>query len=247
MEKMNKLVSALLLSVVACSARAALINVDFQPAGSGVYSGQGILGSSTDTFWNSVNYNGLSNLTLSDGTTGSGVGVWTSFDSSYSNLDSPWAPATNPLLGDRLYGSSASQSQIIAITGLSASTAYNVVLYNGFYAQTYSVSNPSGTASTDPVAGVSANSDYPNWTQGVEFAALDSIYSDSYGRLVIHVTPWDGATDSDPMNSAIAGLQLESISNGFPASVPVPAAAWLFISGLVGLSGVGSLRRLMMA
>jgi hypothetical protein len=243
MSIMKKLVTALLLSAVACSAQATLINVDFQPAGSGVYGGPGILGGSSDTFWNSVNYNGSSGLTLADGTTATGVGVQTSFDASFSNLGWPYLSATNPLLADRLYGSNASQSQTITITGLSASTAYNVALYNGFYAQTYSANRGSVTGTTDPVAGNSANSDYPNWSEGVEYAVLDNVFSNSYGNLVIHVTPWDGTTDYDPMNSAIAGLQIESVSTSFPMIVPVPAAAWLFISGLFGLSGFVSLRR----
>jgi len=217
------------------TANAILVNIDFQPSGSTGYNGQGILGSSADTSWNAVDFGGASNLTLSDGTTGSGVNVATTFDASFSNLGAATNPRTNTLLADRLFGNDPLLSRTVTLTGLTANASYNIVLYNAFYAQTYSINGQSLSASTDPIAASSGNNNFPNWTQGVEYAALDSAMSDNSGQLVIVVTPWDGTTDFDPPNSAIAGLQIQS--------VPIPAALYLFATGLAGLAGIAKRKK----
>ena len=234
---MRNVIFSLALLASTSNAHALLINIDFQPSGSTVYSGQGMLGSATDTVWNAVDFGGASNLTLADGTVGSGVNVATSFDwsfsnlsfsSSSSNLDYPPNLSTNTLLSDRLIGVDGTTNRTIMLTGLSANSTYNVVLYNGWYAQTYSADGQS--ADTDPVSDISANNNYPSWTEGVEYAVLRACVSDAAGQLVIQVAPLDGLTDFDPPNSAVAGLQIQA--------VPLPTALYLFVTGLFGLAGL---------
>jgi len=227
---MKNCIFTCLLLMATSTANATLINIDFGPSTSTTYDGQGILGTGADTTWNAVDVGGASNLTLSDGTTGSGVNVATTFDASFSNLEAATNPRTNTLLADRLFGNNATASQTVTLTGLTANASYNIVLYNAFYAQTYSISGQSLSASTDPIAASSGNNNFPDWTQGVEYAALDSAMSDNSGQLVIVVTPWNGTTDFDPPNSAIAGIQIQA--------VPLPAAVYLFGTGLLGLAGM---------
>lgn len=233
---MKSFLATFILLMVASSANAMLVNIDFQPVGSAVYDGQGILGGSTDTSWNAVDFGGASNLTFADGTTVSGVNVATSFDASFSNLGAPFNARTNTLLADRLYGTDAFASQTITISGLTANSSYDIVLYNAFFAQTYSIDGQSISATTDPIAATSGNDNFPNWTQGVEYALLGSVVSDSSGQLVIGITPWDGTTAFTPKNSAIAGLQIQGELQ--IQSVPLPAALYLFTAGLVGLVGI---------
>jgi hypothetical protein len=225
---MRNVILSLVFSVATSNAHAFLLNIDFQPSGSIVYSGQGILGSATDTVWNAVDFGGASNLTLADGTVGSGVNIATSFDRSFSNLDYPPNLSTNTLLSDRLIGDDGTITRTITLTGLAAYTAYNVVLYNGWYAQTYSADGQS--AATDPVSGISANNNYPSWTENVEYAVLRAAVSDAGGQLVIQIAPLDGLNDFNPYNSAVAGLQIQD--------VPLPSAFYLFGTGLLGLVGL---------
>ena len=219
---MKKLAPVFVLLVAGGNANASLVNIDFQPSASTTYSGQGILGTAANTIWNSVDTGGAVNLTFADGSL-STIGITTSFDSSFSNLPG----ATNELLADRLFGSNPLASQSVTITGLAANSQFDIVLYNGFYAQEYSVNGQA--ASTDPVAAGSSSNSFPNWTSGVEYATLSGVMSDFSGSLAIMVTPLDGITDVDPPNSAIAGLQIQAVS-----AVTVPATLWLFLSALGG-------------
>ena len=100
---MKNCIFTCLLLMATSTANAMLVNIDFQPSGSTGYNGQGILGTGADTTWNAVDFGGASNLTLSDGTTGSGVNVATTFDASFSNLGAANNPRTNTLLADRLF------------------------------------------------------------------------------------------------------------------------------------------------
>jgi hypothetical protein len=235
--KINLLTGLLLMAT--STANAALINIDFGPSSSTTYEGQGILGGTTDTTWNAVDFGGASNLTLADDTTGS-VNVTTTFDNSYSNLGAASNPRTNTLLADRLWidAPNNASAQTITFTGLTANSTYNLVLYNGFYAQTYSANGQSAT--TDPFAASSANNDiddiFPEegWTTGIEYATLSSVMSDGSGNLVITVTPLDGdndfSTDLNDIWATVAGVQIQS--------VPIPAAFYLFATGLAGLAGI---------
>lgn len=238
-DKKNKLRPRLLAAICACllpvifplRADAAIVNVDFQPSGSTTYTGQGIFGGVADTHWNAVNEGSASNLALSDGASSS-ISVSSTFGQSYSNLPS----SSNALLADRLYGTPADATQTITLSGLTANAAFNIALYNGFYAQQYSIEGqPSISASIDPVAAGSANIEFMNWGPGAEYVTLNSVMSDSNGNIVISVNPLDGITAYHPKNSAIAGLQLQSL--------PVPAAVWLFGSGLLCLIAISKRKK----
>ncbi len=208
-----------LMLLATSTANAALINIDFGPSSSATYTGQGILGTASDSTWNAVDFGGASNLTHADGTAGN-VSVTTTFDNSFTNLPS----YTNTLLADRLYGTDALQPQTITLTGLTANSAFDLILYNGFYAQTHSANGQSAT--TEPIAASSANNDFPNWTSGVEYATLSSAISDDSGQLVITVTPWDGITDFNP---AQIQQSLQCRSSQFPYLQPyisLAQASW---------------------
>jgi hypothetical protein len=45
------------------------------------------------------------------------------------------------------------------------------------------------------------------------------------------------------MNLGQYGIQIAHLDNQQPPAVPLPAAAWLFISGLLGMTGVGLRRK----
>ena len=226
---MKHLLAIIAGSMLAACAHAQTINIDFGPLDTDVYNGQGILGGATDTLWNSVDYNGATNLAFADGTAGaSGVGV--TFNTNWSNVG---GLASNTLLGDRII-SLPSQTETITISGLAPNTNFDIVLYNGFFAQQYSiVGQPGvGTASTIPDAD-SPNTDFPNWTQGIEYARLNSAMSDGTGQLQIQDIPIAGGLFA--VNSALAGMQIQE--------VPIPPVAWLFASGLLGLIGVAKRKK----
>jgi hypothetical protein len=213
-------VLALLFSSIA---QAGLINVDF---GGTEYTGQGVLGSSSDTTWNSVGFGGFTNLRFADGTL-SAVDIATTFEASFDNIN-----RSNALLKDRIIGTSGipsgSEAETVTLSGLAADTAYDIVVYNGFFAQTYSIAGQGISANTNP-GEFSANNNYP-WTAGVEYAVLASAMSNSSGELVITIEPFSGGDNIFGENSSIAGLQIQQ------TVIPVPASVWLFASAL-GLLG----------
>jgi len=53
----------------------------------------------------------------------------------------------------------------------------------------------------------------------------------------------DWANGYGMMNLGQYGIQIAQLDNQKPPAVPLPAAAWLFISGLLGMTGVGLRRK----
>ena len=207
------------------TANAMLINIDFGPNGSDVYTGQGILGIASDDHWNLVGSVGATGLSFADGSAGT-VDVAVTFSNGHSNNGS------NALLEDDIETSGNIAEQFITISGLTANSIFDIVLYNSSFAQEYSIVDQAsvGTASTYPDAS-SKNTDLADWEEDVEYAWLRSAMSDGNGQLQILDTPIQ-VPDSG-YGAAIAGLQIQEIT-----TVPVPAAVWLFGSGLLGLVGI---------
>ena len=217
-------IAGLLLSA---NTHAQTINVDFGPLDSAIYAGQGILGGPAGTFWNAVDSAGATNLAFADGTGGTS-GVSLTFGTEFSNLGDSFNPGTNTLLADRVV-SLPSQTETITISGLAANSLFDIVLYNAYYAQEYSITGQPGVgiATTTPDTN-SPNADFPNWTEGVEYARLSSAMSDGSGQLQIQDVPIAGGLFG--VNSALAGMQIQA--------VPLPASIWLFGSGLMGFLGM---------
>jgi hypothetical protein len=228
---MKKLIFTFIFLLTTSTAQAALINVDFgvtTGTPSPLYNDRGILGSPSDTTWIpvdwSVVYANPTSVAPIEYDLGGGVSIKTSFSLSSANS------STNALLGDRIIavdtgGQPVGTEQTITFAGLSPSSPYDIVLYNGYYAETYSiVAGPSRT--TNPTIN-SPSADYPSWTEGVEYAMFNSVMSDGAGGLVITVTPFAGINGT---YAAIAGLQIQS--------VPLPASLYLLATGLVGLAGI---------
>ena len=240
---MKNCIFTCLLLMATSTANAMLVNIDFGPSTSTTYAGQGILGTASDTTWNAVNFGVATNLALADGSGPSGVGIDTTtggFANSFSNLGNADFPASNTLLADRInnFPTGPWVAASITLTGLTPGALYNVVSYNAFYAQEYSIGGDS--AATDPnfSSPTSGDSVFGAWTQGIEYARFDSVMADASGNLIITALPFDGSNDitgtsgpgSEPGYAAIAGIQIQA--------VPLPAAVYLFGTGLLGLAGM---------
>jgi hypothetical protein len=220
MKYLIALIAGLMLTT---TANAQLVNIDFGLVDTDVYTGQGILGGATDTLWNSVDSTGAINLAFADGTGGTS-GVSVTFNRQFSNIGTS---ATNTLLGDRVIGAET-DPETITISGLTPNTNYELVLYNVFFAQEYSiVGQPGSGAVTVTPDGDSPTTDFPDWLEGVEYGLISAI-SDGTGILTILDTPILGGPFGQ--NTALAGLQIQE--------VPIPPVAWLFGSGLLGLVGL---------
>jgi hypothetical protein len=231
MKHLIALIAGLMLTA---TAYAQTINMDFGPTDGDVYAGRGILGGITDTFWNAVDFTGATNLAFADGSAGTS-GVSVSFDAIFSNVG---GLATNRLVGDRIIrdpnSGDPTNTETITISSLTPNSIFDIVLYNGFYAQQYSIVGQTGVGSASTIPDTdSPITDFPNWVEGVEYARLNSAMSDGSGQLQIQVLPIAGGIYG--VNSALAGLQIHGV---LISAVPVPAAVWLFGSGLIGLAGM---------
>jgi hypothetical protein len=200
------------------AASATLINVDFQ-GGSNTYSGQGVLGDTSDTIWNPVS-NSAPDLLLADGTGASGVSVSVSgFVGNFSN-----GSQANPILNDWLYG--LGNLMTISIEGLAANSTFNLAFYNGFYWQDFTVPGQAGLiASTRPNRSSSAGA--PPFSTD-KYAILQNVMSDANGAISILDTPMGG---SFGLSSSIAGLQIQQVR-----PIPEPSTLAIFALGLLGLA-----------
>ena len=225
---MKHLIALVAGFMLTTAANAQLVNIDFGRADQpqNLYDGQGILGGATDTIWNLVDSTGAANLLYADGTAGTSA-VSVSFNRQFSNVG---GTASNTLLGDRVIGSEDTP-EMITISGLTPNSNYALVLYNGFFAQEYSiVGQPGSGAVTVTPDNDSPTTDFPDWLEDVEYGLIFAISDDS-GILAILDTPILGGPFGQ--NTALAGLQIQQIH-----AVPLPPAVWLFGSGLLGLAGI---------
>lgn len=209
--------------------QAVVINVDFQgpggsPSVSGtLYSGQGILGGVSDTNWNAASDGMTSGLVDGEGNATS-ISVMTSLSGTYAN-------SGNTLLSDRLiFGPSPAT---VSISGLDGNSLFNVVGYNGFYSQEYSIAGH--TSESTSIVNGSWNKNFSDWLEGEQFVKFDSVMSDALGNINLNLTAAGGPYGAA---LAIAGLQIESVS------VSVPEPSILALMGL-GIFGLGLSRRKM--
>jgi len=220
---MKKLILiAAVCAFVALPVRADLVtvNIDFQPANGVVYAGVGMAPDS-GTYWNVMSTGSSSNLLASDGITVTDIDVSTTYVSTYQNS---WP---NALLCDRAIWSSGSTHTgnstvpAINISDLDAGLLYDIYLYAGYYAQTFTINGVSKS-----LTGADYTLDQPSWTEGTQYVSF------------LGVSPSGGSIDIDiyntaPTDTVVSGMQIHA--------VPVPGAILLGILGL-GVAGL-KLRR----
>ncbi|WP_413907425.1 VPLPA-CTERM sorting domain-containing protein [Desulfobacula sp.] len=216
------LVIVISLIVLVGGSNAATINIDFQNPTilTKIYNGQGVLGSGT--YWNAVGHSGATNL-LDDAGNPTGVGVDPSLIQNYANA----IPPGDALLADRIiFGPDPGT---VLISGLTANSYFDIAAYNGFYSQKYSIAGQ-GVIPAESTSIQSANLNYDNfgsWVEGTHYVILENALSDGNGQITLNIESSPSFNYGEAIT--IAGLQI--------SQVPVPAAVWLFGSGLVGLAG----------
>jgi hypothetical protein len=232
---MNK--SRLMGAVCACiitlsvtnHALANIINVDHGNCGSAVYSGQGALGSG-GTPWNNACGNGGTDWTFTNLLDAGGNS--TSVDANLDVILLPSTPLGEPSAGNTLsfnslledyalWGTSNSSIAIkLTITDLDPLGAYNLILYG--------VQNAlGGRGSTFDIGGNTKTTDgniTTIFSEGNTHVTYTGLTPNGSGEIVVDITKNNG--DLVILN----GWQLQS--------VPIPAAVWLFGSGLLGLVGM---------
>ena len=194
---------------------AVVINVDIEGNPSITYSGDdGILSTSGGTVWNSVpHFVGTSSLLDEFGNV-TGVGVsWPGSDFGVATD----ANSTNSLQDSGTWGGG------FDITGLLPGTTYALAIYAMENAGGAVIDASGGAFDFWTTSGPltynmpgTAGADYALYTGLVPFDLGGGIFG-------IRLTNFDGA---------VTGVQLDG------AVVPVPAAVWLFGSGLLGLIGI---------
>jgi len=165
---------------------------------------------------------------LSEGTTGLIIGVTTATGSNHTGaptagdsnaIDAPW------------FFSSNTGSDFVTV-GVTGSTTAGLAMSGWRVAWSGSVFDMSGGA-WNPVGGTGATGTFAS---GIGRFTWDGIYGDAY-ILDYHATVPSGG---------FAGVQYELHLQGNvtqTAVIPVPAAAWLFGSGLMGLVGIARRRK----
>ena len=207
---LSKLAISLCCVIVAHTAYAApAVNIDFQPPGSGpTYVGVG-MAPDTGTYWNELGLGAGSNLTASDGSATS-IDVSTTYSSTHENA---WP---NDLLNDRAIWSIAPTTMgalnppAVTIFDLDASALYDIYLYAGYYAQTYTINGDSKS-----LTGAGFDLHQSSWTEGTQYVAFMGV-SATGGIITISNT---ATTDT-----VLSGLQIHQQGSGSTAAVPAPGA-----------------------
>lgn len=216
MRKVALITAICALAAAPVSADMMTVNIDFQPPSGAVYSGLG-MAPDGGTYWNPMSVGSSSNLLASDGTTVTDIDISTTYVRTYTNS---WP---NALLRDRAIWSDGSNhpgtldKPAITISGLDAGTVYDIYLYAGYYAQTYSINGISKS-----LTGANYTQDQPSWTEGVQYVSFSGI-SAADGSIGIDIY------NTAPTDTVVSGMQIQA--------VPVPGAVLL---GLLGLSVAGA-------
>ena len=190
----------------------ATVNVDFQGGTANLYAGPG-MASDPGTFWNALNQSGGTDLTASDGLTGTEIDVSTTYSGTHGN-------SGNALLLDRAIFA-GNTAAAITISDLDPTLTYNIFMYAGYYSQTYTI----GVESKN-VAGTGFALDQGSWTEGTQYVSFLGV---SPVGTTITVGDVVGPTNAGyGFATVVSGMQIQA--------VPVPGAVLL---GLLGLSAAG--------
>ncbi len=195
------------------------VNVDFEgnPATDATYNGDdGILSSTGGTVWNSLSQPG-NTLLLDEFGNQTSIGI-TMQGSQYPGSEM----ATNSL-------QDSGTSDWIAITGLNPSLTYTLAIY--------AMENSSGIVVD--ATGPFTHSFYLNidhtyvmpGEEGKDFDLCDGVIPFDLGGGIYGI-------QFEYVDGGIAGLQLQA------SPVPLPAAFWLFGSGLLGMLGLNKRKKL---
>ncbi|MES9883981.1 MAG: hypothetical protein ABW185_24295 [Sedimenticola sp.] len=196
----------------------ATLNVDFGIGGTNVYNGLGAApDAAANTVWNGLDQDGGSTLLYSDGSAATGISVATDI---MGTAGQPFSDGGNALMGDRIFRKVGWTQFDVTISGLSAGS-YDLYVYGSHtnYDSLYTVDGKSDFS-------LGVNSDYP-FVHHDNYAYIDGVIVPLSGEVVITVDNYLGADGSAA--AVIGGFQL--------TSVPVPGAAILFGTGLIGLVG----------
>ena len=213
--RFNKLLGVTSLVLAAFYGQVAFgmtVNGDIEGGSSdATYSGDdGVLSSSGGTTWNSIpHFVDTPNL-LDEFGNATGIGVtWSGFD---------FGPATDPLSGNDLQDS-GTFGEGFDITGLQSGLTFDLAIY--------AMRNAGGcvTDASGTMCGF--------WTSGPTYA-LPGVEGQDYA-LFTDLVPFD-------LGGGVMGIRLGGFDGsvtGFQlAAIPLPAALWLFGSGLLGLVGI---------
>jgi hypothetical protein len=209
-------------SVIASSATATLINVDFNSSGPGTsvgtFAGTGILGGGT---WNGVTVNqnaqALATTSLLDSTgAASGISVTIPAYQGAWNFASQPPSSWKPLMGDYLYVTAAGQSTAtINLSGLGSSTAWDLVFYSASgQGEGSNFTIGATTKQTTDSGGIGAT-----LTVGDEYVVFNNIVSSGSGTISI---AWE---NYGTPGSVLNGLQIQSVPE--PSSVFLVSSAAL--------------------
>lgn len=109
--------------------------------------------------------------------------------------------------------------------------------------------HPVPTGTFDPVAGtisLNLSSFYANWN-GTDFnqgsPTVSGTVTGCSGNTCSYNIAWFSTIVGGPFNGNTGSWKLSGTVTGTAAPVPIPAAAWLFGSGLVGLVGIARRKR----
>ncbi len=170
-------------------------------------------------------------VALSQGTTGLVIGVTTTPGAFH--LGAPAISDTNAITApDLFFGNTGSWYTTVPITG--GTTGLNMSGWNWAWASSSSI--PMGGGAWQPANCSELGCTGYTFTNGIGRFQWDGVYGDAYTLDYTSTVP-----AGDP--SSLGGIQFYTHLVGTVTAVPVPGAAWLFGSGLLGLLGAVKKRK----